>query len=492
MIRAHVKVLSALMLFAFFLPLDVFASDMDTQENPYAESRAAKCTTMSEKSSFLPMRSVFIDEDLTRSLMDNSSDDNIGAAWASTAALRDRSLHLRFPRDRFYDESSQIAAQLFIDAQTDRARAVRDIINPEWIKKHFGSILTDPDILAVMDELAFAQENIGFMLHAHHMYKRVGLSVDVPLHVGIAHPWLSFGLQDKLKNRTGGSESDTHILDPKDEAKLLEDFKKIYYTGGLGDLKVAANIVQPLLGDRVVGTLGLEVVIPLQSAKSAAKNLSFDPVADDFNPTIFTLPWDHEEAKKFAFRMLEYVKAIGTNPVVGQKCFSLGATQGIKIYVHPSCTLHQSLQVQYNFPVKEYRIIHRYRSDNRVASNLAVEPGEFLVSSSRGLIINGSVGIRQNVLKNITLGLFGDLFWQNNENFREIFTDAQNLSRLLPGYAEMGSVKQLAVRMSAEKKFSCAKLSCSDVRIGLDAGVAFSSSGIGKLWHAGLSVSGNF
>lgn len=490
MIRAHEKVLGALMLFALFFTFGASASDLDFQENPYAESRAIKCNTMADKSSDLPMRSVSIDEDHTRSLMDNSSEADIGAAWASTAALRDRSLHLRFPRDRFYDESSQVSAQFFIDAQTDRARVFRDILNPEWVKKHLGSFLTDPQIIAAMEELSFAQENIGFMLHAHHMYKRVGLSIDLPVHFGIAHPWLSKKTRDMAAG--SGSESDTHVLSQADEDELIERVQKIYYEGGLGDLKIAAHVVQPLLGDRVVGTLGLEAVIPLQSAKTPAKNLSFDPVADNFNPTLFTMPFDQEEAAKFAFRMLEYMKAIGTNPVLGQKSFSVGVTQGIKIFVHPSCTLHQSLLVQYNFPVKEYRIIHRYLSANRVASNLAVEPGEYLVSSSRGLIVNGSVGIRQTVLKNITLGLFGDLFWQNSENFREIFTDAENLSTLLPGYAEMGSVKQLAVRMSAEKKFSCAKLSCSDVRIGLDAGVAFSSSGIGKLWHAGLSVSGNF
>ena len=460
-------------------------------ENPYGEGRASKYTTMADKSSLLPLSSSSIESGGTRSLlMDNSNDSGIGAAWASTAFLRDRSLHLRSYQDRFYDESSQISAQFFIDAQTDRARVFKDILNPEWAKKHFGSFLTDPQVIAAMEELSFAQENIGFMLHAHHMYKRVGLSVDLPLHFGIAHPWLSKKTRDMSAG--SGRESDTHVLNPADEDEMIKRVQKIHYAGGIGDLKVAVNVIQPLLGDRVIGTIGLEAIIPLQSAKVATRNLSFDPVADDFNPTIYTLPFDSEEAGKFAFRLLEYFKAIGTNPALGQKSLSLAAVSGIKILVHPSCSLHQSFQVQYNFPVKEYRFIHRYRSDERVASNLAVEPGEYLVSSSRGLIVTGAVGIRQKVLNNITFGLFGDVFWQNNENFRVVFTYDENRSRLLENYAEMGRAKQVAVRLSVEKKFDCYKFSCNDVRLMLDAGVAISSSGIGKLWHVGLQSSGSF
>ena len=96
------------------------------------------------------------------------------------------------------------------------------------------------------------------------------------------------------------------------------------------------------------------------------------------------------------------------------------------------------------------------------------------------------------MLNNITFGLFGDVFWQNNENFRVVFTDDENRSRLLENYAEMGRAKQVAVRLSVEKKFDCYKFSCNDVRLMLDAGVAISSSGIGKLWHVGLQASGSF
>lgn len=484
---------SVLYAFSFFVlaSSSCINADVLSVENPYSEVRAPKYTTLADKSTILPFKDSSIENSATRGLlMDNSNDNGIGGAWASTAFLRDRSLHLRSYQDRFYDESSQVSAQFFIDAQTNRARVFKDILNPEWVKKHLGSFLTDPQVLAAMSELSFAQENIGFMFHAHHMYKRVGLSVDLPIHVGIAHPWLSKKTRDMAAG--SGSESDTHVLDQADEDELISRVQKIQYKGGIGDLKVAVNLIQPLLGERVIGTLGLEAIIPLQSAKAATKNLSFDPVAEDFNPTIFTLPFDPEEAAKFAFRLLEYFKGIGTNPVLGQKSLSLGVVSGIKILVHPSCTLHQSLQVQYNFPVKEYRFIHRYRSDDRVASNLAVEPAEYLVSSSRGLIVTGAVGIRQKVLNNITFGLFGDIFWQNNENFRVVFTDDLKRGRLLENYAEMGRVKQVSIRASVEKKFDWHKFSCDDVRIMLDAGVAVSSEGIGKLWHGGLHISGNF
>ena len=69
-----------------------------------------------------------------------------------------------------------------------------------------------------------------------------------------------------------------------------------------------------------------------------------------------------------------------------------------------------------------------------------------------------------------------------------VFTTDEIRSRLLENYAEMGRAKQVAIRASVEKKFDCYKLSCRDVRLTLDAGVAISSSGIGKLWHVGLHL----
>ena len=201
---------------------------------------------------------------------------------------------------------------------------------------------------------------------------------------------------------------------------------------------------------------------------------------------------DQEQAAKYVNRLIDLIKSIGVNPSIGQKSWSLGVLGGFQLYVHPTCTMHTVMQVIYNMPVKEYRLIHRFLDDARTVGSLAVEPGEFLVTSSRGIIFRGMAGIKQKISKNITLGLFGDLFWQNNEKIREVFTDGENLVRLLRGYAEMGSATQVALRGRLEKQLNLASFPNGAAQFSIDASGAISSAGIGKLWHVDACFSVNF
>jgi|GEM_PF-3515199 len=480
-------------LYVFFLIgfAGVVSPDVAVPENPYRSVVPDPYNTLGDRAESLPHPSL-IEKSPTRDFLNftSLSDYGLGGLWSSTAPLRERNIHFRSSENEFHDDSSTISSQFFIDAQTDRARVFRDLFNPYFIKNNSGDIVSNPALLEELEKISFVQENIGFMFHAHHVYRRVGLSIDLPVLVSVAHPWAPSSTRDMLAGT--GDPSEEGVVSKTDIATMKKSIEKIETAGCLGDLKIAATVNHPLLGERVVGNCGLEVIIPLQSAKVAQRKLSFNPVKEDFNPSYLNLGLDQELAGKYAKRLVEYLKAIGTNPVVGQKSLSIGLSAGLKIYVHPSCTLHQSVKVHYNFPVKEYRFIHRFLEDDRSPSSLAVEPGEFLVSVSRGLVVHGTLGIRQKVIHGVTLGLSGDIFWQNSEKIREVFTDGENLVRLLPQYAEMGRAQQVAVRMSIEKKLKGDLFTSRDMRLLLDAGFAVSSSGIGKLWHLGLCVAGNF
>ena len=477
MLKARSFVLKLFAIAAFF----VFSVTVFSDVSPYHEGHAHPYNTLADRADVLPVSISMDSAPRSRDFLNFSTDYGLGGLWRSTAALRERSVLLRAPYDELFSERSGFSAQLFVDACTDRTRVFREMLNPYFIKSSVGAVLNNDALLEELEKISFSREDAGILFSGRHVYKGVGFCVELPVYTAVSHPWAPSTTRDMLAGDGSGGGS-----------AIIKKITKLGWVAGFGDLKLSVVTVRPLLGERLFGLLGVEGIFPLQSAVGSTRTLTFNPVADNFNPTQFDLLIDQEQAAKYVNRLIDLIKSIGVNPSIGQKSWSLGVLGGFQLYVHPTCTMHTVMQVIYNMPVKEYRLIHRFLDDARTVGSLAVEPGEFLVTSSRGIIFRGMAGIKQKISKNITLGLFGDLFWQNNEKIREVFTDGENLVRLLRGYAEMGSATQVALRGRLEKQLNLASFPNGAAQFSIDASGAISSAGIGKLWHVDACFSVNF
>ncbi len=417
---------------------------------------------------------------VTRGFLDFPRSDGLGGVWRSTRPVRDRGILFSQTHRNPFEDVSNFSATLFADVLWERTFLL-NIINPTGLLAEF----LDEGTLKELRKISFAQEQVGFLFHAAHVYKKIAFSVDLPVAVIATHAWAPQSARDYFANLP---TSDEPPFAPDQEKELSDLIQKIGWAKGLGDLKLGARVFDSFAQDRIFWSLGCELVLPLQSAAPAKRNLPADmnPVADNYNPEELDL-LDPAERFKTAKRFLTMLQTVGTVPCIGQKSYGIGVIGALKALVHPTCTIYSSAQAYFQAPVKEYRLIHRYLDAGE--TTLAVEPGEFLVESHRGLMLRGTAGFDQKITKNFSCGLGGDVFFQNKETlYSEIFTASEKSSSMKDA-AEMEQATQAIVFAHLSKKLG---MFGGKGQFSLRASGSLGASGIGKLWNIGICLSSTF
>ena len=414
-----------------------------------------------------------------------SADAGLGALWQSTIPVRDRDVLHSLTYQNLYEEEPTVSATAFANLLSHRTFIFKDILNPAIVE----SAVDNTEIINEIGNISFAQEQIGVLLHGYYDYKNIGFSADLPVMVVVTHPWAP---SSTLKMIAAMPSDETFFTFDQQDA-IKKQISDLGWVAGLGDLKLGVRVNNSLCDGKLFWSFGGNLFLPLQSGAAAKRALTFNPIVDDFNPSLFDLSFDELDRFKYVNRLISLLKALGANPSLGQKNYGFGLSAAVQVKIHSTCTGYGSAHINYIMPISEYRIIHRYLDAGN--TQLAVEPGEYLVKSSRGIILRGTVGFDQKMSKNIAFGLGGDLFFQNKESIVPVFTEGENSSKLFGKdnqclrAAEMGQSAQTFVYAQIIKKLA---MRGGKAHLSLRGSGTLDASGIGKLWNVGVCFSSTF